>query len=1104
MFDASKTFRSISELQRRLERLENEGSPAPQAAVQSRSHSTAWGLDGSESIRDPDPPPPPVRTGVVSGVDPRDNHTGPMTIRRQAEDAPRNMLLSQLNGSQSRTDDETIYGLSSNISFLRQVTQVADPRKSASKSPDEPDDDDAEERAVTVLGFSATRPRTPDPSPEPLMLPERWLADSLIRSFMEFVHPVFPILHRPSFASSYEALWQPAARPRRHRDPRREFKDVLFNATLSIVLALGSQRTDRVSVAEQARLADKFYTQSVRLVSVDTLDHSSLQAVQLLLLRGVYLHYTQYADRCWNTVGEALRVAQGLGLHAQSDKAGAAAEENQLKREMRRRVWHCCLTLDRLTATTFGRPVLISCHYPVPTPATVDDEHLAETTEAEGVQPPDRPSYLVFFVRSLELFDVLNEILAKFYSDGDYASDRRAEYLNHVLQLSSRLDDLGASLPDYLREDADLSGFDEELRGCLQMQANIIKSRVLWIRLLLLRPLLLAEARKGNHRSRTRAAVGVPGPSSNNLGEGLGHAANTLCVATAHGVLRELCEKLGSARQNSPWHVLLCKLLTKTKTKTTTRTRLLVPWFIMPIHANACGCVVTFAAASTLIVATLCPDLGVDFDTEPTRTSWDRALRIFEFHKRHVSSAARGIEALQKFRESVAAVSRQEAPSGPAGVTTQDSISSEQNTSKEEEYEEEYEEEEEEEEERHEHETDDRLKEANHVAHPEQGGDLLMPFGSLQQLPGVVAADLAVVVDAADGLLDLLGPAVPPGGAGLNGLVGVVDGEQDAVGADLVDDVAERRRGEVARGRDPDVAAEVVVDGLLAHAAAAPVAVALGLGDGLLDVLEPVVDAPKVKGELLAQVADDDLEAREAVEDAVGDEAHEVQADAVGEGQRRADEVLALGVELVQDDVGGPRRVDVDGHVEVADDAPEGVVLGLVVELVRLAALAGVLEVAEQRAVEAELAHAARQLPARLRRVVHRQAGEGAEPVAVVLDLPVRPVVDLGGAPLRLHRIRDALDARHRERDDGVADAVRVREPDALVVDVADLAHVALAVARVDVEGGLALALGLLAGHLVGLLESDLSEHLDGFVWVEFFLSYMMMYQKSWAQGRIE
>nr|XP_036577177.1 transcriptional regulatory protein [Colletotrichum truncatum]KAF6784089.1 transcriptional regulatory protein [Colletotrichum truncatum] len=498
---------TISELQRRLERL--EGSPVPSSSI----HTAAVG----------------------NGDGPTRKVSNPRLAEHVSE------ISRHQNSEVSHNDDETVYGPSSNISFLRQVTLAADPQ---SQSPDAPGE--ATDTAPTVLGFSTTQPKGPDPLPEPVMLPERWLADSLVEAFWEFVHPVFPILHRPSFIASYEALWQPT----RGNGHKRDFKDVVFHSTLSIVLALGSQRTDRVSVAEQADLADKFYKQSVKLVSVDTLDHSSLHVVQLFLLRGVYLHYTSYADRCWNTVGVALRIAQGLGLHHEGDRSIAT---NQLRREMRRRVWHCCLTLDRLTATTFGRPVLLSRQYSVPPPAIIDDEFLSETSE--GAQPPSHPSYLVFFVHSLELFDVLKEILGKFYGDGDYALEQRAQSLNDVLQLSSKLDDLSDLVPAYLKENASLNGYKEEIRGCLQMQANILKSRVLWIRLLLLRPLLLAEAKKA---SRSRLAL----PGSSTLRESFGHAVNTLCVATAHAVLQEMYEKLGSVRQNSAWHVLLCKITT--------------------------------------------------------------------------------------------------------------------------------------------------------------------------------------------------------------------------------------------------------------------------------------------------------------------------------------------------------------------------------------------------------------------------------------------------------------------------------------------------------------------------------------------------------------
>ncbi|RKK76945.1 hypothetical protein BFJ68_g17206 [Fusarium oxysporum] len=54
----------------------------------------------------------------------------------------------------------------------------------------------------------------------------------------------------------------------------------------------------------------------------------------------------------------------------------------------------------------------------------------------------------------------------------------------------------------------------------------------------------------------------------------------------------------------------------------------------------------TFGAASTLLAASLCPDLEVNLDFDPAKTSWERALQIFEFHKSHVESAAKGIEAL--------------------------------------------------------------------------------------------------------------------------------------------------------------------------------------------------------------------------------------------------------------------------------------------------------------------------------------------------------------------------------------------------------------------------------------------------------------------------
>lgn len=382
-----------------------------------------------------------------------------------------------------------------------------------------------------------------------------------------------------------------------------------------------------------------------------------------------------------------------------------------------------------------------------------------------------------------------------------------------------------------------------------------------------------------------------------------------------------------------------------------------------------------------------------------------------------------------------------------------------------------------------------------------------MILAQLEQGLGVLPANLLVVLDSADGVLDLLSLAVPPVAAVLNSLIGVVDTEEDTVGTELIDNILERVGGEVATGGQPDVGLEVygvvtqrvshssssicgekkknpdktkglltVVDVLLAE----PLETLL-LGNGTLDVLNPVVDAPKVVGDVLAQVAHNDLGLWETIKDTIGDKTQEVQADTVGKGQGRSDQVLALRVQLFVDNIGRRRGVDVKRDIQVLENLPEGVVLGLVIVQVRLAIGTRMLEIAEQRTVEAQLLDTAGELLAGLHGIVHRQAGEGTQLVGLGLDLFGDPVVDLGGAALGGVLVGDALDTGDGQGDDGVADAVLVGLLDANVVDVVDGGHVALTIGLFNVERCLVLRLGLLANHLVGLFKCNLSQHVCGF-----------------------
>ena len=62
-------------------------------------------------------------------------------------------------------------------------------------------------------------------------------------------------------------------------------------------------------------------------------------------------------------------------------------------------------------------------------------------------------------------------------------------------------------------------------------------------------------------------------------------------------------------------------------------------------------CLVCFGAAAALVAASLSPALGVDFEVEPARSSWQRAMDVMERYQVQVPSAERGMQVLKGFRK---------------------------------------------------------------------------------------------------------------------------------------------------------------------------------------------------------------------------------------------------------------------------------------------------------------------------------------------------------------------------------------------------------------------------------------------------------------------
>lgn len=194
-------------------------------------------------------------------------------------------------------------------------------------------------------GTKSEKPeRLPDWASGAALLPRRRNADDFLACYWEFIHPLFPVLHKPSFLKRYQMLWASESEPQKRDLETLSLEELIFTATLNLVFGLGCKFSNLVAPAQKNSMADDFYQKSRHLLLFEVLDTTSLSLVQMMCLTGVYLQSTQHANRCWNSVGLAIRVAQSLGLHLNAD---SRKQIPQLEREMRRRVWHACVNLDR-------------------------------------------------------------------------------------------------------------------------------------------------------------------------------------------------------------------------------------------------------------------------------------------------------------------------------------------------------------------------------------------------------------------------------------------------------------------------------------------------------------------------------------------------------------------------------------------------------------------------------------------------------------------------------------------------------------------------------------------------------------------------------------
>lgn len=216
---------------------------------------------------------------------------------------------------------------------------------------------------VTPKLFDLQRPELP-----PIQTTKR-----LLDSYFTSTHSMFPILHWRTFEQGIEELYRAGS---------AQSAPLSFLSTVFAVLALGSLFIPDVPTERSYRGAELLEVS--RKIMDPWNDNFVLDDARTLLLQTMFLNEMNLKSAAWACLGNAVRVAQDIGLHSEFGPWPV------VEGEMRRRTWWTIYILDRTLAVELGRPLLIDdVDCDVSLPAGVDDAYIHDggMTVPQGAEP---------------------------------------------------------------------------------------------------------------------------------------------------------------------------------------------------------------------------------------------------------------------------------------------------------------------------------------------------------------------------------------------------------------------------------------------------------------------------------------------------------------------------------------------------------------------------------------------------------------------------------------------------------------------------------------------------------------------------------------------
>ncbi|KAL2065211.1 hypothetical protein VTL71DRAFT_2880 [Oculimacula yallundae] len=200
-----------------------------------------------------------------------------------------------------------------------------------------------------------------------LELPIPEVADALIQSYFETVHPIFPIIDKYSFMSQYQQFDRTSA--------NLSTEECIWLGTLNVVFAIGAVHAHLTGSPYKGHYYDHmlYVARAKFLCFNQTLlfEDARINTISALGVLCLYFIATCRLNRAWTICGLAMRDALTLGLHVRN----VAENLSDYDKETRVRLWWSLYSLECLLNELTGRPSCISDRdISTPLPININEE----------------------------------------------------------------------------------------------------------------------------------------------------------------------------------------------------------------------------------------------------------------------------------------------------------------------------------------------------------------------------------------------------------------------------------------------------------------------------------------------------------------------------------------------------------------------------------------------------------------------------------------------------------------------------------------------------------------------------------------------------------